>query len=87
MGFNMRTSRALRFTPRQRRAFVSYLFGATAFASILTVSASDVLPCPAHVTRARFADSEEDGRVMKERRQTVVEKRPRRWIEEKNPNS
>ncbi|CAL1702252.1 unnamed protein product [Somion occarium] len=80
----MRTSRALHFTPRQRRAFISYLFGLTAFASVLTVSASDILPCPAHPTRGRFADGEMDKR-MKGGQQMVVEKRPRKWIEEKKP--
>ncbi|OSX59200.1 hypothetical protein POSPLADRAFT_1150322 [Postia placenta MAD-698-R-SB12] len=80
----MSLSRALNFTPRQRRTFVSALFGLTFVASVITVSASNVLPCPAH-ERGRFADGEnrdgENGRRMV----TVVEKRPRRWIEETHP--
>jgi len=74
--------RALHFTPRQRRHFVSSLFYLTFFASVVTVSASAVLPCPAHNHGARFADGEGmEGR----RAATVVEKRPRRWIEETHP--
>lgn len=79
-----------RFTNRNRRSLTSYLFGLTFVASILTVSASAVLPCPVRPGRARYADS---GEEVGERGQrgsgytTVVEKRPRRWIEEKPPSS
>ncbi|KAI0079649.1 hypothetical protein K474DRAFT_1639092 [Panus rudis PR-1116 ss-1] len=80
----MSTPRAFRLNPRQRRAFVSYLFALTAAASVITVSASDVLPCPARPTKARFADG--GGEKMREGGKTIVEKRPRRWIEEKKPS-
>ncbi|KAH7918832.1 hypothetical protein BV22DRAFT_1075891 [Leucogyrophana mollusca] len=72
----MPISRTLRFTHQQRRTVVSSLFVLTFFASVLTVSASNILPCPVRHNRHRYADSE--------RRQgaAVVEKRPRRWIEE-----
>ena len=78
----MPPTRALQFTHRQRRRFVSSLFGLTFLASVVTVSASAVLPCPAHRKGARFADAEGmEGR----RGVTIVEKRPRRWIEETHP--
>ena len=71
----------LRITHRQRRTFVSALFGITFFASVLTVSASNVLPCPVRPDRNYHADSERgaqgDGSPV------AVEKRPRRWIQER----
>ncbi|KZT12979.1 uncharacterized protein LAESUDRAFT_605820, partial [Laetiporus sulphureus 93-53] len=70
--------------PRQRRTVVSMLFGLTAFASIVTVSASNVLSCPAH-DRERFADGVAQEGMKGRRAVTVVEKRPRRWIEETRP--
>lgn len=76
-------SRVVQVTSRQRRTALSYLFGLTAFASVLTVAASDVLPCPARSSTMRYAEGEQEGPY--ERRKTVVEKRPRRWIEEKRP--
>ncbi|ETW84315.1 hypothetical protein HETIRDRAFT_312706 [Heterobasidion irregulare TC 32-1] len=86
----MALSRTLRLTHRTRRTLTSALFGLTFFASILTVSASDVLPCPAHSSRNRFADGGEPGdhtsRGGRSSRPAVVEKRPRRWIEEKSPH-
>ncbi|KAI0265315.1 hypothetical protein BC834DRAFT_825003 [Gloeopeniophorella convolvens] len=77
---------ALRLTSRRARSVTSYLFGATFFACILAVSASDILPCPAHLQRGRFADGESEGPHPSNRRVTV-EKRPRRWIEERHPGS
>ncbi|KIJ19935.1 hypothetical protein PAXINDRAFT_67494 [Paxillus involutus ATCC 200175] len=73
--------RILRVTHQQRRTFISALFGLTFFASVLTVSTSGVLPCPVRPDRSRFADSE--GRVQGNNTAAVVEKRPRRWIQER----
>ncbi|KAL4241559.1 hypothetical protein ABKN59_000206 [Abortiporus biennis] len=81
----MTVYRTLRLSPRQRRTFVSYLFGITALASIMTVSASDVLPCPALVSQGRFAEGERGVAGDNTKGKTVIEKRPRRWIEEKHP--
>ncbi|KIL68137.1 hypothetical protein M378DRAFT_72447 [Amanita muscaria Koide BX008] len=68
-----------------KRTFVSTLFGITFFASMLTVSASNLLPCPARTDKSRFADSdmEQSGR---NRNPVKVAKRPHRWIEEKQPS-
>ncbi|KII95352.1 hypothetical protein PLICRDRAFT_34198 [Plicaturopsis crispa FD-325 SS-3] len=81
----MSVSRALRVTPWRRRAFISSLFAFTFLATVVTVSASNVLPCPARPARARFAD---DGSSEKSsgRATAVIEKRPRRWIEERHPH-
>ncbi|ESK97592.1 hypothetical protein Moror_17592 [Moniliophthora roreri MCA 2997] len=70
------------------RTFVSSLFGITFFATVLTVSASNILPCPARPSKTRFADSEQKdspasfagGEVV-----VVSSKRTRKWIEEKYP--
>ncbi|EGO01837.1 hypothetical protein SERLA73DRAFT_49488 [Serpula lacrymans var. lacrymans S7.3] len=78
----------LRLTHSQRRTVVSTLFSLTFFAAVLTVSASNVLPCPARagIHRGRYADGGGDGdgaaRRGGGRADVVVEKRPRRWIEE-----
>ena len=45
-----------------------------------------MLPCPAHPHRGRFADGDNEDRHPPDPRATVVEKRPRRWIEERHPN-
>ncbi|KAI0061224.1 hypothetical protein BV25DRAFT_1806088 [Artomyces pyxidatus] len=82
----MALSRAtLRINNRTRRTVISSLFGLTFFASVVTVSASDALPCPAHPLRKRYADGESSG----EEHNVIatVDKRPKRWIEEKHPNS
>lgn len=71
----------LRITHRQRRTLVSTLFGLTFFASILTVSASNVLPCPVRSDRNYHADSEHRARGGGP--PAVVVKRPRRWIQER----
>ncbi|KAJ7179290.1 hypothetical protein C8R46DRAFT_887173, partial [Mycena filopes] len=78
--------RALRFT--QRRQFVSSLFGFTFLAAVVTVSASNILPCPAHVNKGRYADSELEGGLggAVAPRVTVAKRPPRRWIEEVYPN-
>ena len=68
----------------QRRSFISSLFGFTFIATCLTVSASNILPCPVRPERGRFADSDKEGAPMKGGEVKVV-KRPRRWIEEKAP--
>ena len=72
----------LRITHRQRRTFVSALFGLTFFASALTVSASNVLPCPVRPDRNHHADGERETRGGGS--PAVVVKRPRRWIRERN---
>ncbi|KAI9453101.1 hypothetical protein BJY52DRAFT_866395 [Lactarius psammicola] len=77
---------AFRLTSRRARSLTSSLFGVTFLACLLTVSASNVLPCPAHPQRGRFADGDEEGGPQN-RRATVTEKRPKRWIEERHPNS
>ncbi|KAF7965997.1 hypothetical protein HWV62_32710 [Athelia sp. TMB] len=74
--------KTLRFSNHQRRTFVSSLFGFTFFASVLTVSASPYLPCPVRPSKLRFADDEERAEGQG-RRVTVIEKRPKRWIEER----
>lgn len=80
----MALARALNLTHRQRRTFLSTLFTLTAVVSVLTVAGSDVLPCPARSSTKRFAEEgEEQERVPRGR--AVVEKRPRRWIEEARP--
>ncbi|KAH0839648.1 hypothetical protein J3R83DRAFT_566 [Lanmaoa asiatica] len=71
----------LRITHRQRRTFISALFGLTFFASVLTVSASNVLSCPVRPDRNYHADSERKARG--DRSPAVVDKRPRRWIQER----
>ena len=79
-------SRAIQVTSRQRRAVLSYLFGLTAFASVVTVAASDILPCPARSSTSRFAEGDETSEMRRGGGRTIVEKRPRRqWIEEKRP--
>ena len=78
----MSLNRALRFT--QRRTFISSLFGFTFLATVLTVAASNLLPCPARQQRGRFADGDSDDGTAKKTRVAVV-KRPRRWIEETHP--
>ncbi|EJF62965.1 hypothetical protein DICSQDRAFT_41535, partial [Dichomitus squalens LYAD-421 SS1] len=72
----------LQLNNRQRRTFISSLFGFTFLASVITVSASAFLPCPAN--RGRYADGETRGMegLSGRRSVTVVEKKPRRWIEE-----
>jgi cytochrome c oxidase assembly factor 2 len=81
-------ARTLRLTPARRRTFVSTLFGLTALASVFTVSASNVLPCPVHPSRKRYADDESgtDGAVQPAAR-VVVERRPRRFIQETYPGA
>lgn len=71
----------LRMTHQQRRTIISALFGLTFFASVLTVSASNVLPCPVRPDRNYHADSGPKARGGGSL--AVVEKRPRRWIQER----
>ncbi|KAG8218371.1 hypothetical protein J3R82DRAFT_3991, partial [Butyriboletus roseoflavus] len=70
-----------RITHWRRRTFVSALFGLTFFASVFTVSVSNVLPCPVRPDRNYHADSERKARGGGSL--VVVEKRPRRWIQER----
>ncbi|KAF8205131.1 hypothetical protein BJ912DRAFT_940406 [Pholiota molesta] len=79
----MSIHKVLRLT--QRRSFVSSLFGFTFLAACLTVSASNILPCPVRPDRTRFSDSDPQGPSMESGEVKVV-KRPRRWIEEKVHN-
>ncbi|KAH9853758.1 hypothetical protein C2E23DRAFT_902660 [Lenzites betulinus] len=81
---SMSATRALQMNHRQRRTLISSLFGLTFLASVLTVSASAILPCPAD--RGRYADGQAapDG-LQEQQRTVVVERKPRRWIEETKP--
>ncbi|ELU41782.1 RNA recognition motif domain-containing protein [Rhizoctonia solani AG-1 IA] len=81
-------ARSIRFriSPTQRRSLVSSLFGLTFFGSIVTVAASSVLPCPARSTRVRLADSMETTPGEPSQQRVTIEKRQRRWIEEKYPS-
>ncbi|EIW62090.1 uncharacterized protein TRAVEDRAFT_116512 [Trametes versicolor FP-101664 SS1] len=83
----MSVARALQLNHRQRRTFISSLFGLTFLATVLTVSASTILPCP--VDRGRYADAHGGANAALNggRRDVLVEKRPRRWIEETRPAS
>jgi len=76
-----------RLTNRNRRTLVSVLFGLTFLASVATVSASDVLPCPARPNRHGFADSGESDKDRKGllSEVTVASRPRRRWIEERIP--
>jgi cytochrome c oxidase assembly factor 2 len=83
---SMAVPRALYVLTRQRRSFLSALFATTAFVSVLTVAGSDVLSCPARSSTKRYAEEALGGereRAVKGR--AVIEKRPRRWIEEERP--
>lgn len=80
--------RPLRLTTTQRRSFISSLFGLTFLASVVTVAASSFLPCPARHSRVRYADGqmmENGGGTDGKTRKVIVEKRPSRWIREKDP--
>ncbi|KAI0637812.1 hypothetical protein C8Q77DRAFT_1153526 [Trametes polyzona] len=79
----MSATRALHLNHRQRRTFISSLFGLTFLASVLTVSASAILPCP--VDRGRHADAAAGAPVG--RRAVVVEKKPRSVVLAQNLNS
>ena len=79
---------SFRLTTRRARTLTSSLFGLTFFACVLTVSASNMLPCPVHSHRGRFADDGSNAgshQTSDGRRAIVVERRPRRWIEERHP--
>lgn len=81
----MTLARALRLSPSRRRTFLSALFGATAAVSVLTVAGSDVLPCPARSSTKRYAEEGPGQGLRATRGRAVVERRPRRWIEETQP--
>ncbi|KLO12823.1 hypothetical protein SCHPADRAFT_828930 [Schizopora paradoxa] len=82
----------IRLSTSQSRSVISSLFTFTFFASIATVAASRLLPCPARDSRMNYAD---DGREHSkdfegsniDARRVVVEKRPSRWIQERTPSS
>ncbi|KAH9943074.1 uncharacterized protein BXZ73DRAFT_97136 [Epithele typhae] len=86
MSYDTLLARTLKLNPRQRRTALSSLFGLTALAALATVSASALLPCP--VPRSRFADDGGGGAPAGGHRvTTVVDRKPRRWIEETRPPS
>ena len=51
------------------------------------MSASAVLPCPAHSSRIRSADGTDEEDLGERGAQVVVEKRPSRWIQERRTGS
>jgi cytochrome c oxidase assembly factor 2 len=77
--------RTIRFSPAQRRHAVSSLFALTALGAVVTVTAAQLLPCPVRKHRVRFADdgSSPDAPPTMSG-PPIVERRPRRWIEEKS---
>ena len=77
----------LRITTRLVCSLTSPLFAPIFLARVLTVSASNMHPCPAHTHRGLFADGDNDGdnRPPSGRRAIVVEKRRKRRIEERHP--
>lgn len=78
--------RPLRLSTTRQRSFVSSLFTAAFLGSIITVAASNLLPCPAQKSRVQYADDGTSGSGRNgeyRNRDVVVVKRPRRWIEEK----
>ncbi|KAJ4472310.1 hypothetical protein J3R30DRAFT_3524462 [Lentinula aciculospora] len=77
-------NRALRFA--QGRTFITSLFSVTFFATVLTVSASNVLPCPARLDRRTFADTDKNTSI-KGGEVVVVSRKTRKWIEEKPPGT
>lgn len=74
-------NRALRFA--QGRTFITSLFSITFFATVVTVSASNVLPCPVRPERRAFADT--DKNPINGMEVVVVGRKTRKWIEEKPP--
>ena len=67
---------AFRLTSHCARSLTPSLFGVTFLACLLTVSASHVLPCPAHPQRGRFAEGDE-GVESQRQRVIVTEKKPK----------
>ena len=72
---------AAHFRVLRNKTLTSTLFAITFAASVLTVAASNVLPCPVRPDRLRFAE----GSGAADGRPVVVQKRPSRWIEERPP--
>ncbi|KIJ56564.1 hypothetical protein M422DRAFT_197547 [Sphaerobolus stellatus SS14] len=70
----------LRISTRQRRSFVTSLFGITFLASVITVVASTIIPCPARQRKEAWAEITDGGMGSVKGRG-----RQRRWIEEKLP--
>ncbi|KAJ7591237.1 hypothetical protein C8J56DRAFT_557672 [Mycena floridula] len=68
----------------QGRAFISSLFGFTFFATVITVSASNILPCPARPNKGRFMDTYEDQQPL-DVPVVIVDGKKKRWIQEKHP--
>lgn len=80
----MSYAKALRYA--QNRTFVSSVFGATFFAAVVTVSASSILPCPVRPDKSRFMeDDTTNAEILPLSGKVIIAKRPRRWIEEKQP--
>ena len=83
-----------RFTPSARRSAISSLFALTFISSILTVSASSILPCPARPAGRDYLNEAEEGRGVKSARREsqrseedviVLSRKSHHWIEEKTP--
>jgi len=81
----MKASRLIHWNTPKRRKAISSLFALTFLASVVTVSTSNGLPCPARHDRRAYLDSEGDGTGRKNAKVHVVEKKQRRWIEETRP--
>ena len=81
----MTVARLIHWSTPKRRKAVTYLFALTFFASVVTVSASNGLPCPARHDRRAYLDSEDNGTGSKNASVHIVEKKQRRWIQETRP--
>jgi cytochrome c oxidase assembly factor 2 len=88
----MRASRsfvaALR-RPNQRK-FRATLFSLTFVAATVTVSASNILPCPVRPEKERWLDASgqySNAENMSQMKVAVVPQKKRRWIEEKLPEN
>jgi len=81
----MKSARLIHWNTPNRRKAISSLFVLTFFASVVTVSTSNGLPCPARHNRRAYLDSEDDGTGRKNANVHVVEKKQRRWIQETRP--
>lgn len=78
---------AIRITQSTRRSALSSLFFLTFVGAVFTVSASSILPCPAHPngTRPRLDDGDIESRSNSSGVVPAVRRSRRRWIEETAP--
>ncbi|KAF8325277.1 uncharacterized protein EI90DRAFT_3073687 [Cantharellus anzutake] len=90
----MARTRLLRITPSARRSAISSLFALTFIGSILTVSASSILPCPARPSDRSYLTESGDGHDVKRSKRgslqseeeiIVMSRKSHHWIEEKIP--